>query len=119
MIRNTTLACLAALALAGCDQATTQAVPTRPIALNPAAEPAAAQPPAPSADELLAERVKSALRDARELQGQGVGVAVSGGVITLYGTTSAPEEGRKVADFVAGIEGVASVVNRLVVIAGS
>lgn len=113
------LAILAALALAGCNQAKTEAVPTKPIALNPAVEPAAAPAAAPSADELLAERVKSALRDAREVEGQGVGIAAAGGVVTLYGTASAPEESRKLAKFVAAIEGVASVVNKLVILAGS
>lgn len=119
MMRNRSLAVFAALALAGCGEATTEAVPTKPIVLKPEAAPVAAAQPAPSADELLTDRVKSALRDAREVEGQGVGVAASGGVVTLYGTASAPEASRKLAQFVAGIEGVASVVNKLVVMAGS
>src|SRR5574341_612860 len=104
MMRNRSLAVFAALALAGCGEATTEAVPTKPIVLKPEAAPVAAAQPAPSADELLTDRVKSALRDAREVEGQGVGVAASGGVVPLYGTASAPEASRKLAQFVAGIE---------------
>jgi osmotically-inducible protein OsmY len=88
-----------------------------PAAAAKPAEPPA--PPAPSADELLAAQVKSALRDSRKVDGQGVGVTVAGGVVTLYGTASAPEESRRIEKLVAGLEGVKSVVNKLVIVRGS
>jgi osmotically-inducible protein OsmY len=123
MMRIRSLALIAALALAGCNQAPTNAQAPKPVPLKPVVEPlAAAKPaeaPAPTADEQLASRVKAALRDTRAVDGQGVGVGVAGGVVTLYGTASAPEESRKIAKFVAGIEGVQSVVNNLVIVRGS
>lgn len=37
----------------------------------------------------------------------------------LYGTAPAGDESRKIAAFVGGIEGVRSVVNKLVIVRGS
>jgi hypothetical protein len=94
--------------------------PLKPIARAeqpPAPPPVAA--PQPSPDEQLAERVKQALRDARAVPGQGVDATVDGGVVTLYGTVPSREDRGKVGEFVAGIGGVKSVVNKLVVVRGS
>jgi osmotically-inducible protein OsmY len=120
-----TVAFLAA-ALAACDSAEPPkaAVVTeqvRPAALEPkpAPAPAPVAAPQPSPDQLLAERVKRALRDAREVPGQGVDATVEGGVVTLYGTVPSRDDRGKVGDFVAGIGGVRSVVNKLVVVRGS
>jgi hypothetical protein len=119
----------AAAALAACDSSEppkpqpVPLAPSKPMAAAPAPAPAA--PPAPvaapqpSPDELLAQRVKQALRDTREVDAQGVDVAVGHGVVTLYGTAGSEGERRKLARFVAGLDGVKSVVNKLVVIQGS
>lgn len=73
----------------------------------------------PSASEQLAAQIKSKLRDARDLEAQGVDVTVADGVVTLHGTTPAPEEAHKIATYVAQLDGVRSVVNNLIVVRGS
>lgn len=83
----------------------------------PAATPVAA--PQPSADAQLAERVKRALRDARDVEGQGVGVRVAEGTVTLYGTAPSAAERRRIEQFVAGLDGVKSVDSKLVIVQGS
>lgn len=124
-MRNPGLALLFAAALAACGEAESPKPaapePSKPLALAPA--PAPTPPPAapvqPSADELLLERVRKALRDTREADGQGVSATVDGGVVSLFGTVPSQSERRKVERFVAGIDGVQSVVNKLVVVRGS
>jgi hypothetical protein len=88
-----------------------------PPAATPPPVPAAA--PQPSAEELLAERVRRALRDTRKVEGQGVGVRVAGGTVTLYGTAPTADERRRIEEFVAGLEGVQAVVSKLVIVRGS
>ena len=124
-MRFAKLVILIPFALAACDSAE----PPKPVALpNPkpmAQAPAPTPPPAPvaapkpSPDALLAERVKKALRDTRDVDGQGVDVGAAGGVVTLYGTASSAGERGKIGKFAAGIDGVQSVVNKLVVVQGS
>jgi BON domain len=121
------LAILIPFALAACDSAE----PPKPVALPtpkplvqapapaPTPPPAPVAAPKPSAEQLLADRVRRALRDAREVDGQGVDVGVEGGAVTLYGTASSAAERRKIGKFVAAIEGVQSVVNKLVIVQGS
>jgi len=122
-MRKSALAILSSLALAACDKPQSNvAVPPPPV---PAQPPVAAKPvepppvPQPSANALLTAKVKSALRNARELDAQGVDVTVADGVVTLHGTVPATEERRKIAGFVSQMDGVRSVVNNLVVIRGS
>jgi len=122
------LAVASSLALVACDsdEPIKPAVVTEPIK-PPAQETAAAPPPAPipvveakpSPDEALAARVNRALRDSTRVPGQGVDATVDGGVVTLYGTVPSADERGRVGDFVAGIEGVRSLVNKLVVVQGS
>ncbi|MDH3318968.1 MAG: BON domain-containing protein [Betaproteobacteria bacterium] len=131
-MRNASLALLIASALAACSEAEPPGTAAAPQALPPpkpmvqaaaaptpapAAAPVAA--PQPSADELLAARVKQALRDTRKVDGQGVDVRVAGGAVTLFGTASSAGERRKIEEFVAGLEGVQSVVSKLVIVRGS
>lgn len=120
------IAATASALLAACDSSeppkpSVTVEPVRPVVEAPkpppAPEPIAA--PQPSPDERLAERVRRALRDARAVPGQGVDATVEGGVVTLYGTVPSPEDRAGVRDFVAGIDGVQSVVNKLVVVRGS
>ncbi len=126
-MRHVLIALLAALGVAACDQPQSgTAVAPVPVAIKPLPEQApapqpvpAAVEPKPSADEQLTARVKSALRDTRKVDGQGVGIKVAEGVVTLYGTAPAGDESRKIAAFVGGIEGVRSVVNKLVIVRGS
>jgi hypothetical protein len=123
-MRNASLAVLIATALAACSETEPPkpAAAPEPVALAPA--PAPTPPPAPaapqlSADEQLAERVKKALRDTRKVDGQGVGVRVAGGAVTLYGTASSADERRRIEAFVAALDGVQSVVSKLVIVRGS
>ena len=124
-MRKLPFAILSVLVLAACDQPQsnvavpppppTQAVQV-PVVAKPVEPPAA---PQPSANEQLAAKVKSALRNARDLDAQGVDVKVADGVVTLYGTVPEKEERRKIAVFVSQMAGVRSVVNNLVIIRGS
>jgi type IV pilus biogenesis protein CpaD/CtpE len=126
-MRNASIALLIASALAACGEAEppkTAAAPQplpqpKPIvqASAPASAPVAA--PQPSADELLAERVRRALRDTRKVDGQGVDVQVAGGAVTLFGTASSADERRNIEKFVAGLDGVRTVVSKLVIVRGS
>lgn len=124
-MRHASLAAFAVIALAACDSAE----PPKPAATEPvkpmvqSAAPASAPTPpsAPelSADERLLERVKNALRDTRKVDAQGVGVTVADGVVSLFGTAPSDAERRGIEKFVAGIDGVKSVVSKLVVVRGS
>ncbi len=127
-MRIASLAALIATALAACSEAeppkpAAVPEPPKPVALAPA--PAPTPPPAPAAapavspDEQLAERVKKALRDTRKVEGQGVGVRVAGGTVTLYGTAPTRDERRRIEAFVAEVEGVQAVVSKLVIVRGS
>ena len=125
-MRPLLLAAAASLVLAACDFAeppkpAAVTEPVKPMAqeLKPAPPPEPVAAPQPSADELLAGRVKKALRDSRAVPGQGVDATVDGGVVTLYGTVPSREDRSQVGDFVAGIGGVKSVVNKLIVVRGS
>ena len=127
-MRNASLAVLLATALAACSEAeppksAAAPEPPKPVVLAPT--PAPTPPPAPatapvvSPDEQLAERVKQALRDTHKVEGQGVGVRVAGGTVTLYGTAPSADERRRIEQFVAGVEGVQAVVSKLVIVRGS
>lgn len=125
-MRNASLAVLLATALAACSEAeppksAAAPEPPKPVVLAPA--PAPTPPPATapvvSPEEQLAERVKQALRDTRKVEGQGVGVRVAGGTVTLYGTAPSADERRRIEQFVAGVEGVQAVVSKLVIVRGS
>lgn len=129
-MRTTRLVPVIAFALAACGEAeppkpVAVPVPAQPMVQPQAAAPAAAPAPAPvaapqpSADEQLAERVKQALRDARNVEGQGVGVRVAEGTVTLYGTAPTAAERRRIEQFVAGLDGVQTVDNKLVIVQGS
>jgi hypothetical protein len=122
-MRNAPFLVLVALGLAACDKPEPRiAVPLSPL---PVQAPVAAQPvepppaPQPSPGAQLAAKVKSALRNSRTLDAQGVDVTAADGVVTLHGTVPEAEESRRIASFVSQMDGVRSVVNNLVVIRGS
>jgi hypothetical protein len=128
-MRPVSLAIAALLGLAACSEAeppkpAAAPEPPKPVVLaptlaTPPPPPATAAAPQPSAEELLAERVRRALRDTRKVEGQGVGVRVAGGTVTLYGTAPTADERRRIEAFVAGVEGVQAVVSKLVIVRGS
>lgn len=126
-MRHASLAAFAVIALAACDSAEppkpAATEPVKPMVQSaaPASAPAPTPPSAPelSADERLLERVKNALRDTRKVDAQGVGVNVADGVVSLFGTAPSDAERRGIEKFVAGIDGVKSVVSKLVVVRGS
>lgn len=126
-MRHASLAIAALLALAACGDAeppkpSAAPEPPKPVVLAPAPAtppPAPAAAPQPSAEELLAERVRRALRDTRKVEGQGVDVRVAGATVTLYGTAPTADERRRIEAFVAGVEGVQAVVSKLVIVRGS
>lgn len=127
-MRHASLAIAVLFSLAACGETELPKPVAAPQAPRPLVQPAAPveslaeAPPAasaPSAEELLAERVKKALRDTRKVEGQGVGVRVAGSTVTLYGTAPTAGERRRIEQFVAGLEGVQAVVSRLVIVRGS
>lgn len=120
-MRAATIIAIAALLLAACDKPQTTAKVPPPVVQAPVAAKPVEPPPAPqpSPGMQLAAKIKSALRNSQSLDAQGVDVTVADGVVTLHGTAPAPEESRKIAAFVAKLDGVRSVVNNLVVISGS
>jgi len=123
-MRNPAYAIPLAFALAACDKpqpnVAVPPLPPAPVQAPVAAKPAEPPPaPQPSANEQFATKVKAALRNAKDLDAQGVDVKVADGVVTLYGTVPETEERRKIAGFVSQMSGVRSVVNNLVVIRGS
>jgi pyruvate/2-oxoglutarate dehydrogenase complex dihydrolipoamide acyltransferase (E2) component len=127
-MRPASLAIALVLGLAACGEAEPPkpaAAPESPKPMSqapasaPTPSPAPVAAPQPSADELLAERVKQALRDTRKVEGQGVGVRVADGTVTLYGTAPTAEEQRRIEQFVAGVPGVRAVLSKLVIVRGS
>ena len=125
-MRHASLAAFAVIALAACDSADPPKPVTEPVkpmvqSAAPASAPTPTPPSAPelSADERLLEQVKNALRDTRKVDAQGVGVTVADGVVSLFGTAPSDAERRGIEKFVAGIDGVKSVVSKLVVVRGS
>jgi osmotically-inducible protein OsmY len=122
-MRNPSLAILFALALAACSESESPkpaaVQPVKPLA-QPAPPPATPAPvPAPSAEDQLRERVTRALRETRQVDGQGVDVTVAGGTVSLFGTAPSADARRAIERFVAGLDGVQGVVNKLVVVRGS
>ena len=122
-MHNPAYAIALAFAVSACDQPQSNvAVPPPPKAVQVPVVAKPVEPPAapqPSANEQLAAKVKSALRNAKDLDAQGVDVKAADGVVTLYGTVPETEERRKIAAFVSQMAGVRSVVNNLVIIRGS
>jgi hypothetical protein len=125
-MRTLSFVLLAAVSLAACDsaeppKAVAVTEPVKPMvqAPAPAQPPVPAAAPQPSPDEALAARVRKALAETRAVNGQGVDVTVDGGVVTLFGTVPEKAEGAKLEKFVAGLDGVHAVVNKLVVVRGS
>src|SRR5216684_3559893 len=78
-------------------------------------------PKAPKIDEdaALAIKVKSALGADPSLKMLAIDAGASGGVVTLYGTANNRTLRDKAAQVASKVEGVKSVRNELVIVAGS
>ena len=125
----TLTATLLALVLSGCGQEPPPkpAVKAVPLPALPATQDAAkAEPAKPSAeaaraeaDKELAGRVKAALVAERALNAHGIDVVARSGVVSLFGTAETRLRRDVAGKVAAAVEGVKSVENKLVVIAGS
>jgi hyperosmotically inducible periplasmic protein len=83
--------------------------------------PKPAEPEKPAIDENkeLAGKVKSALGADPALKMLAIDAGASDGVVTLYGTADNKKNRDKAARIAAGVPGVKSVKNELVIVAGS
>jgi hyperosmotically inducible protein len=70
-------------------------------------------------DTALSTKVKSALNADPALKALVIDVDVSGGAVTLYGTTNTPAHRDKAAQVALNVEGVTSVTNHLFLLKGS
>src|SRR5882724_3662592 len=108
------------LSLAACDQI--QSLWKSEDKTNPASGPLV-QTPQPEAkideDAALATKVKSALGADPALKFLAIDAGASGGVVTLYGTANNRTLREKAAQVASKVEGVKSVRNELVIVAGS
>lgn len=111
--RTIALASLLALGLLGCGQ--DESGPQQ--SLQQGADLARSAAPVQSDQELLMH-VKSALDAQKELDASQVDVTVSGGVVTLSGMVRDPEVRQKIVLMVAGIDGVHTVLDYLVLPTG-
>lgn len=71
------------------------------------------------ADAAITARVKAALATAHGLQSMSIDVVTEKGVVSLFGTTDSDASRKRVTRLAAAVEGVASVDNRLIILAGS
>jgi hyperosmotically inducible protein len=96
-----------------------QPIAQRTAQLTVVAAPQA--PPAPEVDEnaALAARVIAALRRDPAVGTLGIDVVSTEGAVTLFGTTPTPGDREQAAKVAASVDGVRSVMNNLLVIAGS
>lgn len=114
-----------ALTLAACDQqppAATVAKSPPPVELPAVQETArtkASQDDQAAADAALAAKVKNALAAERGLNPHTIDIVASRGAVTLFGTADTPANREKIARIASSVQGVTSVENKLVVIAGS
>jgi osmotically-inducible protein OsmY len=99
----------------GGDQATSQSAAQLPVVAR--AQAAAA----PTVDEnaSLAARVVAALRRDPAVGKLGIDVVSADGAVTLFGTASTAGDRERAARVAAGVDGVRSVMNNLVIVSGS
>ena len=83
--------------------------------------PKSIEAPKPPVDEnkVLANKIKSALGADPALKVLAIDASVSDGAVTLYGTANNRALRERAAKVVAGVPGVKSVRNELVIVAGS
>jgi hypothetical protein len=97
------------------DPATSQGIARLPVVAAPQV------PAAPTVDEnaTLATRVTAALRRDPAVGKLGIDVVSAEGAVTLFGTAPTAGDREKAAKVAAGVDGVRSVMNNLVIVAGS
>jgi hyperosmotically inducible periplasmic protein len=114
-----------ALGLAACDQkppavtvAKTQPSVEQPTVqeITPKKAPESTQA---AADAALAARVKSALAAERGLNPHTIDIVASRGTVTLFGTADTTANRERIGRVASSVQGVTSVENKLVIIAGS
>ncbi|HTQ72988.1 MAG TPA: BON domain-containing protein [Burkholderiales bacterium] len=88
-------------------------------AAKPAESAKPVEPPPVDENKVLAGKVKSALGADPALKTLAIDAAASDGVVTLYGTADNKRNRDKAARVAAGVPGVKSVKNELVIVAGS
>jgi hyperosmotically inducible periplasmic protein len=89
---------------------------TKPVEIPKSLEPA--KPPVDE-NKVLASKVKSALGADPALKLLAIDPGASDGVVTLYGTADNKRNRDRAAKVAAGVPGVKSVRNELVIVAGS
>jgi len=127
------IAAAAAVSLGGCDwiqslwksepAPQTQQAPAQGkievTAAKPAEAPKPVEPPPVDENKVLAGKVKSALGADPALKLLAIDAGATDGVVTLYGTADNRRNRDKAAKVAAGVPGVKSVRNELVIVAGS
>lgn len=93
--------------------------PAKSITQSAPADAKKAEAPKPDADALLAAKVKAVLSGDAELKSLAIDVTVKDGVVSLHGTASTKSRRDKAGKLVGKLEGVKSVDNGLVILAGS
>ena len=110
---------LAATALSACDGLSV-AKKNPQVSINKQPIPAAApQDARTEADMLLAARVKAALEKEEKALAANVDVIAESGIVTLWGTASAPDESARIGKVALRVDGVKSLDNKIVVVKGS
>lgn len=123
---RTIFSALIVLALAGCGdppppppKPAAQPAPQAAAPQAKAPEATAPEAPKPDPNKELAARVKRALERERKVQGAGIDVTASDGVVTLWGTAATADERSRAAQVAGKVDGVRSVENKLQVVKGS
>lgn len=88
----------------------------KPEATAPAPTEPALQP---SGDAALATKVKAVLEADPALRALAVDVTAAGGAVTLFGTADSTANRDRAAKVAAGVPGVTSVQNQIVIVRGS
>jgi osmotically-inducible protein OsmY len=109
----------AGLAACGDDPPVTPAGKGAAQALSRPAELTSAAPTAADENASLASRVTAALRRDSAVGHLGIDVVSVAGTVTLFGTAPTVSDREKAARVAAGVDGVRSVLNNLVIVAGS
>jgi hypothetical protein len=107
------------LSLAACKDGPT--TPARAATPTPATkpQPIPVQAPLPDPNHELAMRVRRALEDAAKIDAPAIDVTVDEGRVTLWGSARSLDERRLAGEISAGVHGVNSVRNELVIVQGS
>lgn len=119
---------ISCLGMAGCGKVSAPEEPVK-IAASPApvsASPAKSQKAAPSridpaaaTDAAIAAAVKSALAADSRVKAFGIDVRAANGTFELFGTVDSKRNRETAEKIAAGVAGVKSVKNHLVVVSGS